>query len=180
MQIIDLLILFAFFVGTLAAMYFVFIGCVYGAMYMRIPKRKLKKIIELGNLSPKKHVYDLGAGYGRIGLTAAESGAHVTLVEIDRAKTFWLNRVIQTNASSPMKRFNKFNVDLIKDNVLNVDLKDADVIYAYLSPPLMQSISQKPMKQGAVLISVQHPVKAWKPTYVDHNDKIYMYTVGKT
>lgn len=179
-MILEAVTLIGLVIGGFIAMYLIFFGCIYGAMYMRIPTRKLKKIIALGKLDETKHVYDLGAGFGRIGFTAAESGAHVTLVEIDRAKTFWIERVIQSNIASPMKRFHRFRVDLIKGNIFGVDLTDADVIYAYLSPPLMASISHMKMKQGAVLISVQHPIKNWNPEYTDAKDKIYLYRIGNT
>jgi len=156
--------------GTFVAMLIIFNGVFYGAMYTRIPKRKLKKIIELGNLKEGMTVYDLGAGFGRIMLEAAKSGASVIGFEIDGVKCFWIRRQI--------KKGLVWNATIINGNLLNADFSKADLIYAYLSPPLMQKIGEKAkkeLKRGARIISVEHPIRDWQATYTDSTDKIFIY-----
>jgi SAM-dependent methyltransferase len=179
----------------------IFYGLPYGAMYMKIHGRKLDKIIKLGKLTPKKRVYDLGAGFGTIAYAAALSGAKVTAVEIDPVKVFymkffrsqgrqfykirlWMERHNPVAMSLYSHKFSNHihsnEVKVVKENLLNVDLHKADVVYCYLFGPLMQKVgekAQKEMRSGSVLISVEHPIKRWKPSYVDKKDKIYLYRV---
>jgi len=137
---------------------------------MKIPKRKLKRIIELGALKEGVLVYDLGAGMGRIMLEAAKTGAHVVGYEIDRAKCFWVQAQI--------KHKMQYNAEIVQGNLLNADLSEPDIVYAYLSPPLMKSIGEKAikeMKPGARIISVEHKIPDWTPTFQDEKEKIYVY-----
>jgi 16S rRNA A1518/A1519 N6-dimethyltransferase RsmA/KsgA/DIM1 with predicted DNA glycosylase/AP lyase activity len=148
-----------------------FNGIFYGAMFMAIPKKKLKKIMELAQLKEGMTVYDLGAGYGRIMLEAAKSGAQVTGYEIDKAKVFWIQQQIK------MKM--QYNAEILNENLLHADLSQCDVAFAYLSPPLMVKLGEAAriqMKKGAKIISVEHEVPNWQPTYKDPIDKIYIYT----
>lgn len=169
---------------TLLVLYFVvgfillialFNGAIYGASYQRLPTRKLKKIIKMGNLNGKMNVLDLGAGYGRIMFEAAKTGACVVGYEIDPAKAYWIAQQIKK------KMFTSdtvLDVAIRKENLLNADLSQADVVYCYLAPKLMQSLgvkAQKEMKQGARLISVEHRIDFLKPAFEDAQDKIYVY-----
>jgi len=164
-------IVFLFYIfGSFGLMVVIFNGIFYGAMYQRVPKRKLKKIIELGKLTKEMTVYDLGAGFGRIMLAVAESGARTVGYEIDRAKVYWVQQQI--------KRKMLWNASIVHDNLLNADLSKCDVAYAYLSPPLMQKIgvkAQKEMRAGSRIISVEHKIPDWQPVYADENEKIFMY-----
>jgi len=157
-------------IGTFILMIVLFNGLFYGAMYMAIPKRKLKKIIELGNLKKGMTVLDLGCGYGRIMFEVAKSEAEVIGYEVDRAKAFWASRQIIMKEA--------WNATVVHDNLLHADLSNADVVYAYLSPPLMAKIGEKArkeMKIGARIISVEHKIPNWTPIFSDEKERIYMY-----
>jgi 16S rRNA G966 N2-methylase RsmD len=180
-----ILILVLFFVIIPIAGYALFSGLIYGAMYQRIPTRKLDKIIALGNIK-KKHVCDLGAGFGTIAFEAAFQGAkEVTAVERDPFKVFFMRWYLKLNnkiASLPLPK-NKtklLNVDIIKANLLDVDLHKADVVYCYLFTHIMQRLGEKAkqeMHKGALLISVEHKINGWVPEYTDEKDRIYVYRV---
>jgi ribosomal protein L11 methylase PrmA len=168
----------------------IFNGLAYGAMYTRIDKKRLKKIMELGKLNSHKTVYDLGAGFGRIMLEAAKSGATVVGYEIDPVKVWWinfqiegkfhLNRIITDGLlHNPYKYDSEMvTTSIIRDNLLNADLSKADVVYCYLAPTLMQKLGDKAsqeMKPGSKIITVEHKIPALKPVYDDPIDKIYVY-----
>jgi predicted RNA methylase len=164
-------------------------GTFFGAMYMQIPKSKLKKIIKLGKLDPTKTVMDLGAGHGAISFEAAYQGAHVIAVEIDPFKVTLMKLLIKYNNKSTlvpsMHRLllKTWNIDVVKANLLKVDYSQADILYCYLSPPLMQKIGEKAsreLKKGAKIISVEHKINGWTPTFQDSEDKIYEYTIGQS
>lgn len=164
-------------------------GCFFGAMYMKIPKRQLKKIIELGNLSADKTVMDLGAGHGAITFEAAYQGAHVIAVEIDPFKVLLMRLLLKYNNKSLLVPsinslyLKHLNVDVLRANLLKVNYEPATILYCYLSPPLMRKIGHKAvreMKQGTKIISVEHKINGWTPTYTDPEDKIYEYTIGKS
>jgi len=164
------LVLLVYLFLAVVLMIMIFNGIFYGAMYTKVPKRTLKKILALGKLDEGMTVYDLGAGFGRIMLAVAESGARTVGYEIDRAKVYWVQQQI--------KRKMLWNASIVHDNLLNADLSKCDVAYAYLSPPLMQKIgvkAQKEMRAGSRIISVEHKIPDWQPVYADENEKIFMY-----
>jgi hypothetical protein len=164
------IVLIFYLLGSVALMIVIFNGVFYGAMYQKVPKRKLKKIIELGNLTRDMTVYDLGAGFGRIMLEAAKSGARTVGYEIDRSKCYWIEQQIRR------KMF--WNAMIVHDNLLHADLGGCDLAYAYLSPPLMQRLGEKARKEmrvGSRIISVEHKIPSWQPIYADELEKIYMY-----
>jgi len=152
-----------------------FYGLIYGAMYQRLPTRKLKKIIKLGNLNPNMTVFDLGAGFGRIMFEAAKSGATVIGYEIDPAKVFWINQQIKKKIFTSDQ---VLHVDVRKENLLNANLAEADLVYCYLAPQLMQRLGEKAVKEmrkGSRIISVEHKINNLTPTFEDVKDKIYVY-----
>jgi SAM-dependent methyltransferase len=172
----------------------IFNGLAYGAMYMRLDKKRLKKIIELGRLRTSMTVYDLGAGFGRIMLEAAKSGATVVGYEIDPLKVFWINLQIEgkfhlhrlmTDGMTGGLAHNPYKFDsemirtsIIRKNLLDADLSKADVVYCYLAPTLMQKLGDKAsqeMKHGSKIITVEHKIPALKPIHDDPIDKIYVY-----
>lgn len=157
-------------IATIALIYFCY-GLRYGAMYMAIPKKALTKVLNLANVKDQT-VYDLGAGYGAYTFKAAEQGAKkVVAVEIDPFKIFKLRQAA--------KKY--LNVTVLKANLLKINYKNADMLYCYLSPPLMQAIAvkaQKEMRQGSIIASVEHQIKDWIPIRFDSENKVYVYKIG--
>lgn len=162
---------------------------------MRIPTKKLDKIIKLGKLKPTKTVYDLGAGLGTIAFEAAHTGAHIVAVEVDPLKVAAMKILLSYNnriAKATQKMVGRsmmiptppnkvLDVEIVKSNLLKVNLHPADVVYCYLFGPLMQRVGEKARKElrkGSLLISVEHPILDWKPKLVDTEDKIYVYQQG--
>jgi len=172
----------------------IFNGLAYGAMYMRLDKKRLKKIMQLGRLKSNMTVYDLGAGFGRIMLEAAKSGATVVGYEIDPLKVFWINLQIEGRfhfrrllsqglteglAHNPYKYDSEMvRTSIVRENLLHADLSKADVVYCYLAPTLMQKLGDKAsqeMKHGSKIITVEHKIPTLKPFHDDPIDKIYVY-----
>lgn len=184
-----MLTLILYFIGFSLAGIAIFYGLVFGAMYMKIPSKKLNRIIELGKLKPKTRVYDLGAGLGTIAFAAAYEGSQVTAVERNPMLIGIMKMLLFYNKRSVKSPFSyqvgvrSLNVNIVKANLLDVDLSKADVIYTYLFPPLMEKLAvklDKEMKVGARLITVEHSIKTWAPTYADEKEKIYVYTKTKS
>lgn len=166
--------------GAIATIFYAtFYGIIYGAEYQRINSKRLNILIKLGDLGPNKTVYDLGAGFGRIMFKAAESKANVIGYEIDPVKVIWIRNQIKKKLYTTLES----NIEIRQQNLLTADLTGADVVYCYLSQPLMKSISQlaeKQMKPGTKIISAEHRINNWKPTYIDNPNKIYVYTIGES
>ena len=150
-----------FCVGLL---YVIFGGFLGGAMWMRLPKRRVQKMLEYAKLDRSKLVFDLGAGYGNIGFEAAKSGASVVAVEFDWFKAWWLQNQISKQ--------HLLNVVGVRGNLLKVDLANADVLLCYLGDALMDKLAEKPLKSGCLVVSCCHKIRKWKPIAVD-KDKVY-------
>lgn len=153
-------------------LYVVFGGFLYGAMWMKLPAKHVERMLKLAQLKQGLKVFDLGAGYGNIAFKAAESGAEVVAVEADPFKAKWLRHQI--------KQKNLANVTCIQDNLLNVDLSQADVLLCYLGDGLMNKIAAKELKSGCTIVSCCHKICGWTPTLIDKNFTypIYVYHVS--
>jgi hypothetical protein len=143
--------------------YVVFGGFLYGAMWMKLPKQRVQKMLELGEVSGKL-VYDLGAGFGNVAFQAHKLDARVVAVEADFFKAWWIKRQI--------KKKQLKNISCIHGNLLEENLSKADVLLCYLSDTLMKKIAGKPLKKTVVVISACHKIKGCIPKFVD-KDRIY-------
>ena len=128
-------------------------------------------MLELANLDSCKLVFDLGAGYGNIAFKTAESGAKVVAVEADPFKAWWIKREISKKKLD--------SVMCIKDNLLDVNLAKADVLFCYLSGSLMNKIAEKELRKGTIIVSCVHQIKKWNPIKTDQ-DKLYPIYVYAT
>ena len=168
MNPVDLLIIFS--VSYIAVfsiiLYLVFGGFIYGAMYMKLSKKRVARMLELGNVKDKL-VYDLGAGFGNIAFTANSLGASVVAVEADWFKAWWIKHQIH--------RKKLRNISCIKDNLLEVDLSRADVLLCYLSDSLMSKIAEKKLKKDVLIVSAGHKIKNQVPKIVDREGLTHIY-----
>jgi SAM-dependent methyltransferase len=151
--------------------FFIFGGYMYGAMWMPLPERRVKRMLGLANLDSGKLVFDLGAGYGNIAFKAAKSGAQVVAVEADPFKAWWIQREINK------KKLDR--VTCIKTSLLDVNLAKADVLLCYLSGSLMNKMAEKELRKGTIIVSAVHKIKKWNPIKID-KDSIYPIYVYAT
>ena len=171
MAIFELVTIFSFYtIFVVVLLYVVFGGFIYGAMWMKLPKRRVQKILELGNVVEGKLVYDLGAGFGNVAFQAQKAGASVVAVEADWFKAGWIKHQIRKQKLK--------NISCIKDNLLDVDLRRADVLLCYLSDSLMTKIMEKPLKETVVIVSACHKIKSYTPKLIDKDGiyPIYVYS----
>jgi predicted RNA methylase len=153
------------------------------APYIPTPQVVVEKMLEAAHLKPGDVVYDLGAGDGRIVITAAqEFGARAVGVEIlpdvcDKAR----ERIKSLGLED--------KVTMIQNSALRVDLSPADVVTLYLltsSNERLKPNLEKYLKPDARVVSNQFPVKGWKASAVVHvktgnmDNPIYVYEMGKT
>lgn len=147
-----------------------------GAMFATTHGSKIRSILETVTMNPGQIVYDLGCGDGRF-LIAAVRKYRVRAIgyEINPWAYFisrlrvWLSR---TNVSVHFKDF------------WRTDLSNADIVFCYLFPDVMEILKEKlsrELKNGAKIISCNFEIPGWKPEkiiaaqYSAHNDPIFIY-----
>ena len=140
-------------------------------------------MLEAGHVKPGDMVYDLGSGDGRVVIAAAQKfGARAVGVELRPD----LCRI----ASDRIKALGlEDRVRMVQGSALRVDLSPADVVTMFLltsSNERMKPKLEKDLKPGTRIVSIQFPIKGWKPVdtvkanagSMEHT--IYVYQIGRT
>jgi SAM-dependent methyltransferase len=144
------------------------------APYVASPVRVVDRMLEMAKIKPGETLYDLGCGDGRILISAVERykvkavGVEISPKLAAKAEAAITRAGLQTQAR------------VIQDDVLNVDLSSADVVYIYLETQLNGKLRprfEKYLKPGARVVSHDYAIPGWKAAKVDHTDKhtIYLY-----
>ena len=118
------------------------------------------KMIELANLKPGARVYDLGCGDGKIIFLADKLGARATGFELIRPLV-WFARV--------KNFFRHGSAEFRCEDFFGADLGDADVVFCYLFPSVMDRIFHEKfsqLRQGTKIISHAFPILQQKPLEV--------------
>lgn len=152
------------------------------APYIPSPQTVVERMLEIGRVKPGDLVYDLGAGDGRVIITAAQKfGARGVGIEIQPDLCYKTEQKIKALGLEDRVR-------MVHGSAIRCDLRDADVVTMYfttLSNEKMKPALEK-MHPGARVVSNQFPIKAWRPTEaviiktgnVEHT--IYLYEIGRT
>lgn len=157
--------------GTLA------LGGILAAPWVPLWQNDVRRLLTIAGAKPNELVYDLGAGDGRVIITAAKEygcrarGFEIALLPylVCRIR-IWLAGVSQ-------------HVKLIYANFFTANLGDADIICAFLTPRAMEKLKtkfEKEVKPGCRILSYAFAIPGWEPDIVDKpNEKttvIYRYT----
>jgi ubiquinone/menaquinone biosynthesis C-methylase UbiE len=129
------------------------------APYVPTPQDVVDKMLDLAQLKPGEKLYDLGSGDGRIVITAARDyRAKAVGVEISEQ----LYRQAKQRISD--LRLDK-SVSLVHGNLMDVDLKDADVVTLYLLTDANEKLKPKleSLKPGARVVSHDFEIRHWIP-----------------
>ncbi|OGI15541.1 hypothetical protein A3K63_01600 [Candidatus Micrarchaeota archaeon RBG_16_49_10] len=118
--------------------------------------RMVDAIEELADLKGRETVYDLGSGDGRVLVRLAKNAKKATGIEH--------NPIL--NAIARKRIGGLKNVSVTQGDIFEKDLKDADVIVAYLSRFLTHKLEKKIIKEcrnGTKIILVGYRFNGMKP-----------------
>ncbi len=136
-------------------------GCVgmlrYGVPFIRTKNAVALAMIHLAGIQKGELVFDLGCGDGRLLFFAEKEGARCVGFE----------KLFPVYLLAKLRRFVlRSNVQLCHGDFFKQDLSSADVVFAYLAPELMESLSQTSflrLKRGARVISNTFKIPGMKP-----------------
>lgn len=127
----------------------------------------VERFLKLANIQQEQKFYDLGCGDGRILAAAARAGARAEGFEV--AIPLYLFACMR-RLFSPQK--NRFTIRY-KD-FWYADLRDADVVYVFLTPriyPRLKEKLEKELRPGARVVTYVWPIPGWIPTVTDTAEK---------
>jgi SAM-dependent methyltransferase len=148
------------------------------APFVPSPPDVVTAMLQLADVKKDDELFDLGCGDGRIIIEAAQKfGAKSVGVELDIGHyEECVRRIRESNLDG--------RVNVIRGNLLNVDLRSADVVTLYLLPISNEEVRPKlerELKNGARVVSHDFPILKWKPNEVKEikgswsSHKIYLY-----
>ena len=136
----------------------------------------VRTMLEEARIKPGEVVYDLGSGDGRLVRGAARMGARATGVERSRTLVMW-SKLIGWYTRTPRHKF-------ICGNFYKTDLRDADVVFTYLLPEVMERLRPKfenELRPGVRVVSYAFKVPGWTATsrikFSPKSPAVYVYIV---
>ena len=144
------------------------------APWLPMRANDVERALSLAKIQLGEKFYDLGAGDGRTLLAAAAEGAiaegfEISLFPYLLAK---LKIIFSKNKNKPKIYFRDF---------WRINLGEADVIFVFLMPRIMQKLKEKmekELKPGARIICYTFLMPGWQPAAVGDipgRPKIYLY-----
>ena len=96
----------------------------------------VQQMVELANVQPGETVYDLGAGDARLLIAAKRRQPTCKAMGYEVLPSAWLQGRLRI-------WWSKVPITLRRRSFFKANLSDADVIFAYLFPKVMQQLEQK-------------------------------------
>jgi hypothetical protein len=168
---------------------FLLVACLMVVMYLnvfyfiflRVPtlsagNKVVEKILQNIDFGSRKKFYDLGSGNGRLISLVADCYPELECIGIEYNITAYCHAKIRNI-------FSKNKVSYRRENFFKINLGDADVIYAYLYPPVMERLESKfakELRRGTVVILNSFPFKTKEPKTILRGktgalDTLYIY-----
>lgn len=148
------------------------ISALLGVPFLPTHRRQAKLMIELAEIKPGMRVIDLGSGAGRLLWLVANQGAMVTGYELNPWLYVWTKLMIIVKGL--------FKCVTVKfKSLFEADLRDVDVVLAFLSPGMMRKLESRlfaELKPGAKIVSYTFSFP--NRTAIKKQEGIYVYRVG--
>lgn len=130
------------------------------APFVASPQNIVTSMLQLAELKKGETLFDLGCGDGRIIMEAAQKfGARAVGVELDEGR--------YRECLAKIKEIHLENmVEVIHGNLLDVDLKKADVVTLYLLTSANDRVRpnlERDLKKGSRVVSHDFTITGWTP-----------------
>lgn len=176
MQLVDIVIVAIIFLVcgvTVTAVASIFLR----TPYVPTPKKVAQAMVAMANINSSDTIYDLGAGDGRLLIEAAKQypGISAKGSELSPLVCLWGKMKIALSGHK---------VTLKMKNLFAEDLSDADCVFLYLMPGLMNQLLEKfqnELRPGTTIISYAFPLAGHTPLktevvpWIQGKKKILLY-----
>ena len=164
-NIMNLIIPLLAFLLLLSLFYF-FIAGFFRSPFVPSNKKTITKMLEVAKIKKNERVVDIGCGDGRIVfLSEQKYGAKAEGYEIS-IFVWCLAKINGFLKGAKSKIYRK--------NFFQADLSQADIVFCYLLPEVMQKLSpkfKKELKKNARIVSAAFSLPDWKITKVYPKEK---------
>ncbi len=150
------------------------------APFVASPSNVVTAMLELAGLKNNETLYDLGCGDARIIIEAAQKfGAKAVGIELDDGRFRDCTRRVQ-------EAHLEGRVEVVHANLLDVNLKQADVVTLYLLTSANDRVRpnlERDLKKGARVVSHDFQITGWIPTKTKEikenwgSHTLYLYTI---
>ncbi len=154
---------------VIIAVYSHVVGNAKGALFLPSNRLQIKTMVDLAEIRKGTRVVDLGSGDGAIILEAAREGAIAIGIEFNP----FLVRYSRWRAK---RRKISDRVTIIKGDMMDYSLRDADVVFLYLLPKTLEKMSEKlrlELSDNARIVSNTFILPGWTP--IKEKDGIFLY-----
>lgn len=135
----------------------------------------VQRFLDLAEIKPGQKVYDLGCGDARLVCASAKAGASAVGFEISVLPLVLAYiRILLTGAKCK----------IIFRDFWNANLGDADVVYFFLTPPILEKMRmkfEKELKKGAKVVCYVWQIPGWQAVKVSEaksRPKMYLYEIN--
>ncbi len=135
------------------------------APFVPSPSVVVEYMLKLADLKAGEVLFDMGSGDGRTVIMAAKTfGARGVGIELreDLAK-----KALATIHESGLDG----RVTIVNDDMFNVNLTSADVVYLYLTTSANEKVKPKldrDLKRGARVVSHDYEIVGWRPEKIEN------------
>lgn len=123
--------------------------------YVPTPTIIVDRLLDMGSISGKDYLIDLGSGDGRIVITAAKKfGAHGHGIDIQDKLVALANQNAATEGVADKVKF-------VRGDIMEADLSQASIITTYLLPSTITKLVPKflaELKPGTRIVSHDYPI----------------------
>ena len=154
------------------ALLWVLVPAFYGLPPVSSRRERIRRALELADPQVGETLYDLGSGHGRVLIMAAkEFGLNAVGIEAGPVQCIisWVN-ALRNGVSSKVR--------IEAGNFYKSNLKDADIVFAYLTSDhghRLQEKLNKELKPGARVVTVSFDLPDWEVSFFDRERLIYVY-----
>src|SRR5688572_16747954 len=127
-------------------------------VWVPTPEEMVKKMMELGEVTPQDYVIDLGSGDGRNVIAAAKRGAQALGVEYNPDMVA-LSKRLAKEAGVPEK------AQFVQGDMFQADISKATVLALFLLPSNLLQLRSKfaDMRPGSRIVSNTFSIQDWTP-----------------